>query len=140
MLDESMTGLRACAQRFPDLRKGGNHEKDTLRDACLSACGVFFTQLPSFLAYQGETRLRQRRDDAESLFGVAAIPSDNEIGNVADPVPPSQVGKLYWEALAAYQGRGLLAEHCGFAGQWLCAWDGVQHFGSNRIPLRALSR
>ena len=133
MFDEFVTGLRGCAQRFPDVRKGGNHEKYTVCDGCLSAFGVFFTQSPSFRAYQCEMRLRQGRDNAESLFGVAAIPSDNEIRNLLDPVAPSYVRELYWETLAALQARVVLAEHRGFAGQWLCALDGVQYFGSDKI-------
>ena len=38
-------------EKFPDKRKGKNKQYET-RDAGLSAFGVFFTQSPSFLAYQ----------------------------------------------------------------------------------------
>lgn len=133
MFKQFMTSLRRYAQQFPDVRKGGNHQLYTVTDACLSAFGVFFTQSPSFLAYQREMQVRQGRDNAQSLFGVTAIPSDNEIRNLLDPVAPSYVGKLFWETFAALQAQGLLTDHHGFAGQWLCALDGVQYFSSGAI-------
>ena len=78
-------------------------------------------------------QVRQGRDNAQSLFGVTAIPSDNEIRNLLDPVAPSYVGKLFWETFAALQAQALLTDHHGFAGQWLCALDGVQYFSSDAI-------
>jgi hypothetical protein len=133
MFKRFMTRLRGYAQQFPDVRKGGNHQLYTVSDACLSAFGVFFTQSPSFLAYQREMQVRQGRDNAQSLFGVSAIPSDNEIRNLLDPVAPSYMGGLYWETFADLEAQGLLADHHGFAQQWLCALDGVQYFSSNAI-------
>lgn len=133
MFEQFMSRLRSYAQQFPDVRKGGNHQLYTVADGCLSAFGVFFTQAPSFLAYQREMQVSQGRDNAQSLFGVTAIPSDNEIRNLLDPVAPSYVGGLYWETFADLETQGLLADHRGFAGQWLCALDGVQFFSSNAI-------
>jgi hypothetical protein len=60
--------LRQCAG-LPDGRKGGNSQHCALRDACLSAFAVFFTQSPSFLAYQREMRLHKEQDNAQSMFG-----------------------------------------------------------------------
>lgn len=109
------------------------HQLYTVTDACLSAFGMFFTQSPSFLAYQHEMQVRQGRDNAQSLFGVTAIPSDNEVRNLLDPVAPSYVGGLYWETFADLEARGLLADHRGYGRQWLCALDGVQFFSSKAI-------
>ena len=133
MFKQFMTRLHSYAQQFPDVRKGGNQQLYTVTDACLSAFGVFFTQSPSFLAYQRAMQVRQGRDNAQSLFGVTAIPSDNEIRNLLDPVAPSAVGGLFWETFAVLQAHGRLTEHHGFAGQWLCALDGVQFFSSDAI-------
>ena len=133
MFKQFMTRLHSYAQQFPDVRKGGNHQLYTVTDACLSAFGVFFTQSPSFLAYQRAMQVRQGRDNAQSLFGVTAIPSDNEIRNLLDPVAPSAVGGLFWATFADLQAHGLLTDHHGIAGQWLCALDGVQYFSSDAI-------
>ena len=70
MFDEFVSQLGESAEQFPDVRKGGNRQCYSMRDACLSAFGVFFTQSPSFLAYQREMHVHQGRDNAESLFGV----------------------------------------------------------------------
>lgn len=133
MFDEFVSQLGESAEQFPDVRKGGNRQCYSMRDACLSAFGVFFTQSPSFLAYQREMHVHQGRDNAESLFGVGGIPSDNEIRNLLDPVAPTYVSELYWKTLRALESLGLLAEHRGFAQQWLCALDGVQYFSSDTI-------
>ena len=140
MFKRFMTRLHGYAQQFPDVRKGGNHQLYTVSDACLSAFGVFFTQSPSFLAYQREMQVRQGRDNAQSLFGVSKIPSDNEIRNLLDPVAPSYVGELYWDTFADLQAQGLLAEHHGFGQQWLCALDGGQYFSSDAIHCKHCTR
>ena len=128
-----MTRLRSYVQQFPDVGKGGNHQLYTLTDACLSAFGVFFTQSPSFLAYQREMHVRLGRDNAQNLFGVTVIPSDNKIRNLLDPVGPDYGGGLYWEAFGDLQAQGPLIDHHGFAGQWLCALDSVQFFSFDAI-------
>ena len=140
MFDKFVAKLREQAARFPDVRKGGNHESYTVTDACLSAFSVFFTQSPSFLAYQIEMRERKGKDNAQSLFGVAAIPSDNEIRNLLDPVAPSYLAALYWETLKYLTDEGLLDHHRGYAGQWLCALDGVQFFSSTNIQCAECSQ
>jgi hypothetical protein len=52
--------LRAATATFPDLRKGKNKHY-TVRDAALSAFAVFFTQSPSFLAYQRDRTAHKGR-------------------------------------------------------------------------------
>ncbi len=100
MFDEFVSQLGESAEQFPDVRKGGNRQCYSMRDACLSAFGVLFTQSPSFLAYQREMHVYQGRDNAESLFGVGGIPSDNEIRNLLDPVAYSGPRKLDSENVA----------------------------------------
>ncbi len=113
MFDEFVSQLGESAEQFPDVRKGGNRQCYSMRDACLSAFGVFFTQSPSFLAYQREMHVHQGRDNAKGLFGVGGIPSDNEIRNLLDPVAPTYVSELYWKTLRALESQGLLAEYRG---------------------------
>ena len=91
--------LVAAVTHLPDYRTG-MHRVYEIADAALGAFAVFFTQSPSFLAYQREMQVRQGRDNAQSLFGVTAIPSDNEIRNLLDSVAPRYVGKLFWETFA----------------------------------------
>ena len=140
MFDAFVGKMRAVSQRLRDVRKGGPNQRYTLVDACLGAFGVFFTQSPSFLAYQQELHRRKGKDNACSLFGVAAIPSDNQIRNLLDGVAASELNKMYWWALEQLRERGLLESFHGYAGQWLCALDGVQYFSSNSIHCAQCTR
>src|SRR5262245_27990683 len=116
-----MKRLREVCAGLPDGRKGGNNQHYEVQDGCLSAFGVFFTQSRSFLAYQREMRLHKGQDNARSLFGVAEIPSDNQIRNLLDPIDPECLGELYWWALEQLQEQGLLTDFRGYDGQRLCA-------------------
>lgn len=70
--------LRTATATFPDLRKGKNKHY-TVRDAALGARAVFFTQNPSFLAYQRDLTAHKRQSNAHTLFGLTEIPGDNQI-------------------------------------------------------------
>ena len=71
--------LRDTFRAFPDCRKPGNNTRYTLEDAGLSAFSVFFMQCASFLEYQRRMVENQERSNAQTLFGVHAIPCDNQI-------------------------------------------------------------
>ncbi len=83
-----MGHLRDRWQVLPDHRKPNNNTRYTIGEAALSAFSVFFTQSPSFLAYQRDMHKRKGRDNAQSLFKVEQIPSDNQIRNLLDPIAP----------------------------------------------------
>ena len=50
--DKLVRLLHIRLDQLPDHRKGGNNTTYELKDAALGALAVFFTQSPSFLAYQ----------------------------------------------------------------------------------------
>ena len=77
---------QACAE-FPDVRSGKNSVYE-LADVGMSAFSVFFTQSPSFLAHQRDMKLRKGRSNAENLFHLEELPSDNQIRNLLDAVSP----------------------------------------------------
>ena len=58
---------------LPDYRQGKN-TRYTIKDAALGAFAVFFTQSPSFLAYQRTMQQAKGRSNAESLFGMGELP------------------------------------------------------------------
>ena len=73
--------FRATVATFPDKRTGKNTHY-SLVDAALGAFAVFFTQSPSFLAYQRLMEGSKGKSNAQSLFGIHQIPSDNQIRNL----------------------------------------------------------
>jgi hypothetical protein len=135
-----MKRLRAVCAGLPDNRKGGNNQHNELQDGYLSAFGVFFTQSPSFLAYQREMRRHKGQDNAQSLLGVTEIPSDNQIRNLLDPIVPACLGELFWWTLAQLQAGGQLADFHGYNRQWLLALDGVQYFASDTLHCEQCTR
>ena len=122
---------QACAG-FPDLRTGKNSIYD-LADVGMSAFSVFFTQSPSFLAHQRDLKLRKGRCNAENLFHLSELPSDNQIRNLLDPVSPEHVQAVYRHIFRALEGTEVLKRRRSFANQLLVAIDGTEYFSSKAI-------
>ncbi len=79
---------------LPDFRTGDN-TTCSIKDAALGAFSVFFTQSPSFLAHQRTMEQNKGRSNAESLFGIERVPSDNQIRNLLDPVAPNYLFPVF---------------------------------------------
>jgi hypothetical protein len=94
---------------------------------------VFFTQTPSFLAYQRMMEGSKGKSNAQSLFGVHQIPSDNQIRNLLDPVTPEQVFPVFEEILQVLEQQGQLEGLRSIAGTLLIALDGTEYFSSSQI-------
>ena len=73
-----MGSFRQVLSSLPDKRTGKN-TRYGMEDAALSAFSVFFTQTPSFLAYQRMMEGSKGKSNAQSLFGVHKIPSDQQL-------------------------------------------------------------
>jgi len=122
---------QGCGE-FPDVRSGKNIRYD-LADVGMSAFSVFFTQSPSFLAHQRDMQLRKGRSNAESLFHLSQLPSDNQIRNLLDPVMPKHVDRVYRQIFLGLEKSGLLEKRRSFANQLLAAMDGTEYFSSKEI-------
>ncbi len=70
--------LRIASHNFPDKRTGSNIQY-SIEDIALSGFSVFFTQSPSFLAFQKSMQKNKDVNNAQSLFEIQNIPSDNHI-------------------------------------------------------------
>ena len=64
---------------LPDQRKGPRRDGDYMADIGLAAFSIFFMGSPSFLGHQRALAEGHGRSNCETLFGMAAIPSDNYI-------------------------------------------------------------
>ena len=124
--------LEQSCEEFPDLRTGRNSIYD-LPDVGLSAFSVFFMQSPSFLAHQRDMKLRKGRSNAESLFKLGDIPSDNQIRNLLDSVSPEYLQSVYRQTFLALEQTGVLESRRSFAKQILVAIDGTEYFSSKNI-------
>jgi hypothetical protein len=86
--------LRSTMTAFPDKRTGSNCHY-SIEDAALGAFSIFFTQSPSFLAFQNSMQKNKGLSNAQTLFEMDKIPSDNHIRNLMDEVPPSEAYPIY---------------------------------------------
>jgi hypothetical protein len=124
--------LRELMRRFPDKRRGRNIQY-SMEDVAAAAFSVFFTQSPSFLAHQTALTETQGNSNAQTLFGLRTIPTDNPIRDLLDAVPPQQVFPMFERVFAALLERGQLQAFRVFDGPLLVALDGTQYHRSTRI-------
>lgn len=123
--------VNAVFEQLPDKRTGKNKQY-TMRDAVWAAFSVFFTQSPSFLAYQRDMQRRRGRNNAQSLFGIGQIPCDPQIRSMLDPVAPREAGPAFWRILERLTQDDVMDDY-GHALGWLLSLDGTQYFSSTQI-------
>jgi len=124
--------LVATVTQLPDPRTRPNRIY-AMADAALGAFAVFFVQSPSFLARHRDLQRRQGQNNAESLFGLEQVPSDPQIRNLLDPIPPEQLASPFWRVFAQLRDGDYLTAYQGHLGRWLCTLDGTQYFSSQKI-------
>ena len=114
-----------------------------MTDALLGAFSVFFTQSPSFLSYQRSMEKRLGRSNANTLFSLKTIPTDNQIRNILDSVDPSLLTSVFHKAFKKLKKTKLLQEfktrlgvgHNGY----LIALDGIEYYSSYKIHCKNCS-
>lgn len=127
-----LRAMRAAITTFPDPRKGKNKHY-TLRDAALGAFAVFFTQSPSFLAYQRDMTKRHGQSNAHTLFGLTEIPCDNQIRTLLDPVPPALLEPVFAHGLTTLVETQQLTAFRSWQKRLLVVLDSTQYFASQTI-------
>ena len=130
--DAIVSYFRQVLESLPDKRTSKN-TRYGMEDAALSAFSVFFTQTPSFLSYQRMMEKNKGRSNAQSLFGVHQIPSDNHIRDLLDPVKPERVFAVFGEILQVLFREGQMTGFRSFANTLLIALDGTEYFSSSQI-------
>lgn len=131
-LDDITRQLRRTFEQFTDPRPGKN-TRYTLVDAGLSAFSVFFMQSPSFLEYPRSLEQALGRNNAQTLFGVHHIPSDNQIRYLLDATPPGQVTPMFSYLFEALNQAGVIDRYRAVNQTLLLALDGTEYFSSRAI-------
>ena len=124
--------LRRTLAGLPDGRTGQNLSY-AMEDFGLSAFAVFFTQSPSFLAHQRAMQTARGGNNAQSFFGLALIPSDNQVRAQLDPVPPQTLYPVYDHIYDILREHGLLQTFQGVHDSTLIALDGTWYHASQNI-------
>ena len=123
----------AAFSGLPDARGQSNNRRYEMSDAALSAFAIFFTQSPSFLDSQVRMQKLQGKNNAASLFGVHQIPSDNQIRNLLDPVPPETLFPLMAAISDELYRDGYLERFRSINRTFLIALDGTDFFSSEKL-------
>lgn len=124
--------LRENIRQFPDKRTGKNSQYE-LVDAGMGAFSVFFIQCASFLEYQREMKLIKGHSNAESLFELENIPSDNQIRNLLDAVSPENLDPTFQRIFLSLERTGVLDGFRSYGHHLLIAIDGTEYFSSQNI-------
>jgi len=127
--------LNAAISCFPDKRTGQN-TKFSMNNVGMGAFSLFFTQNPSFLSFQTIMQKKKGKNNAQSLFGISEIPSDNQIRSLLDIVDPSLLFPVFSNIFKALTDSGCMEPFRSFEGNLLCALDGTQYFSSQKIHCR----
>jgi hypothetical protein len=130
--DNEIEYFCSLIKQFPDKRTGKNI-RYPMEDVALSAFSVFFTQSPSFLSYQIAMQNEFGHNNANSIFGIQNIPSDNHIRNLLDEVNPTYIFPAFRHIFNLLNSNGYLNEYRSFNNNLLIAFDGTQYYSSNNI-------
>ena len=125
--------LQASIAKIQDPRKASPNQKYSIKDAVLSAFGAFFMQCESFLEYQRQLNSRKGRDNAQTLFEVFKIPTDNQIRNILDPIKAVTLVKVFTQIYQVLKIKGYLKSFEVLGGQLLVSLDGTEFFSSQSI-------
>src|ERR1700676_1911846 len=101
-----------------------------MADIGLSAFAVFFMGSASFLGHQRRLEEGHGRSNCQTLFGIAAIPTDAHIRKMLDGAPPGVFDPLFFKAIAI---DGVLDPFRRLGGRTLIALDGTECFSSRKI-------
>jgi hypothetical protein len=117
---------------LPESRTGLNTTY-SIADAALGAFSVFFMQSPSFLAHQARMQDTRGHNNAQSLFQITNIPSDNQIRNLLDPISPEQIAPMFDFVFNGLNSVGYFEHYRSINKTILIAIDGVNYFSSDKI-------
>ena len=125
--------LQGVIATIKDPRQPSNGTKYTVKDALLSAFSAFFMQCESFLDHQRQMQAQRGRDNAQTLFEIEQIPSDNQIRNILDEIAASILFPIFNSVYESLQAGGYLKSYQCLGGHLLVALDGSEYFSSERL-------
>lgn len=132
LFTQCLGAVSKAAGRFPDIRTGKNSHL-TIPDAVLSAFAVFFLQSPSWLSCQRAMQGETGKNNAQTIFGIGSVPTDNHVRTLLDPAPPDLLYDAYWELLGILEDCDALKRFRVLAGHTLIALDGTDFYSSEKI-------
>lgn len=137
--DALVSHLHGVLEELPDQRTG-NNTLYSMKDAGLGAFSVFFTQCPSFLAFQKAMAQVKGQSNAQTLFQMEQIPCDNHIRTLLDPLSPTHFFPVFSYVFEQLHTHGYLQPWCSFNHHLLVALDATEYFSSTQIHCEQCSQ
>ena len=139
IFDELVDEMGSSLEKLSDHRTGENTRYE-IKDAAVSAFGIFFTQSKSFLAYQRLMEQAKGRSNVQSLFGAGRIPSDAQVRNLLDAQEPGLLSGVFEKGHELLAASGQMEAFSSYAGQYLISCDGTGTISSQKIHCPNCSR
>ncbi len=131
--DTFVSQLHNIFDELPDYRKFSPNLTYSMKDAALGAFSMFFNQSPSFLSHQRAMQQAHGHNNAQSLFGITQIMSDNQTRNILDPITPDYFYPVFSETFEHLENTGYLDNYRGLEDYFLVPIDGTEFFRSSKI-------
>jgi hypothetical protein len=118
--------------QLADPRRKSNATKYTMRDAILGAFSMFFMQNESFLEHQRQMASLHGKSNAQTMFGIFNIPTNQQIKNILDGIPATALIGVFDWVYQAMRDQGLL-QSFEYLGGLMVALDGTQYHSSQKV-------
>lgn len=122
-------------QAIPD-RRNPKRVAWQLPTVLMSAFAMLFFQNPSLLEFQRRMKQKRGLSNLETIFKVAAIPSDSQMREIIDGVPVEELRKLLPEIFERQRRIGWTTRYVSeISGEnyYTIALDGSEYFHSTKI-------
>jgi hypothetical protein len=137
--DALVSHFHGVLEGLPDQRTG-NNTRYSMKEAGLGAFSVFFTQCPSFLAFQQAMAQVKGQSNAHTWFQMEQIPCDNRIRTLWDPLPPTHFFPVFSYMFERLPTHGYLPPWRSFDHHLLVALDATEYFSSPKIHCQPCSQ
>jgi len=131
VFDSFIKSFREESAKFPDKRVGKNSVYQ-IEDIVLSAFSMFHMQSSSFLSFQRTMEGKEGKNNANSLFGLKKIPTDNHIRDMLDEINPNYIEPLFEELVSTLKKREILKAY-SYLDSYLVLLDGTGYHASKTI-------
>lgn len=108
IFDFLIESLSDTIHAIVDVRKQRSNLKYSLHDIVLSAFSVFYFQNKSWLSFQRDVETAKGLSNAQTMFGIQEIPSDNHIRKILDTITPECFKTIYEKILLKIKTLGVL--------------------------------
>jgi len=105
----------------------------SMSDIALSAFAMYYFQNPSWLDFERNMKTKSGRSNAESLFGINNIPSDNHIRDTLDNIKTEELQPTFNKIYKLLLEKEALEEFTYFNNTLLVALDGTYYHSSKKI-------